>query len=605
MRDSIRGTIGSPGHLLARLPAILRSLLDPQLGVGYRFARFGLAIMSIGKFMPKAQNRVMVERDHKIPMRDGARLCADILRPAGEGRYPTLLIRHPYGRYLFNRPARQLAGQGYAVVHADERGRFGSEGDWYIFRTNVADGRDLCEWIIRQTWSNGQIGGWGSSMLGINQWLLALDNPRVTAIAPNMGCLDARRFLHYGGAKPLSALALIGNWVAIRKNAAMIDLLQWLPERYQALPISEIISPSIGRLEWIEDLIAHDSYDPFFDYLSCAGKYSAIQAPSFSVTGWYDMLCDTMIHDFQELRATGAEAAARSRIVIGPWGHYWAPSMKDLDEYIRYSGLETLKWYEHMFKGVKNGVEEWPPVRYYVTGADTWRSSEEWPPGRAKTLRFYLHSKGYAATSGEDGKLSPEPAKNSQLSDGYVYDPASPVPTVGGDHLFFNPGRKDQSRLERRPDVLVYRSDPLAEPLELAGPSRAVLYVSTDAPDTDFTAKLLDERPEGKIWNLRDGIARLRYREFPKRPMNEPALVEPGKIYEVTIHLGQLAHRFKEGHRIGLQVSSSNFPKFDRNLNTGEDPFIAKEMRPARQKVYHDPDHPSCLELTVFSARED
>jgi len=601
MRDSIQCTIGSPGHLLTRLPALFKAITNPQLGLGFQFARAGLAIMSIGKFMPPPKNQIVLDRDAMIPMRDGVRLCADVLRPAGDGRHPTLLIRHPYGRYLFSWPARQWAQQGYAVVHADERGRFGSEGQWYMFRANAADGRDLCAWIVHQPWSNGQIGGWGSSMLGINQWFLALDNPLVTAIAPNMGCLDVRRLLHFGGAKPLSALALIGNWVAVKKNSPMIDLLAWLPARYPALPLPQIIHPSLGKLDWIEDFLAHDSFDPFFYSLSCQGRYASLCAPSFSLTGWYDMLGDAMIQDFQELRATGTAAARKSRIVIGPWGHYWAPTSSDLDEYIRYSGLETLKWYEHRFQGVKNGVEEWPAVRYYLTGADTWRSSEEWPPRGTQTVSFYLKSQGQAAVSREDGKLLPESPENAQPADAYVYNPADPVPTVGGDHLFFNSGRKEQSKLERRPDVLVYRTLPLAEPLELAGPIRAVLYVSTDAADTDFTAKLLDVCPDGKVWNLRDGIVRLRYREFPSRPMNEPAPVEPGKIYAVTINLGHLAHQFKPGHRLGLHVSSSNFPKFDRNLNTGEDLLTATKMRTARQKVYHDRDHPSCLELTVFS----
>ncbi|MCP4682135.1 MAG: CocE/NonD family hydrolase, partial [Desulfobacterales bacterium] len=448
MRDSIRCTIGSPWNLLANIPAVVRAMFDPQLGFGPRLARYGLSIFSISKHMPKPKNRVIMDKDMTIPMRDGVRLCCDIIRPEGEGSFPVLIIRHPYGRYLFSMPARQFALQGFAVVHVDERGRFGSEGDWYIFRNNEKDGQDLCEWINQQPWSDGQIGGWGSSMLGINQWFLALNNPLVTAIAPNMGCLDIQRFLHYGGAKPLSAIVLLGNWVANRKNSPMVNLARWMPPLYNALPISEIIHPSIGKLNWVEDMIAHDSLDAFFDYLPGEGKYASISAPSFSVTGWYDMLCDTMIHDFQKLQAANSEAGKKSRIVIGPWGHYCAPTINDLDEYIKYSGLETMRWYQYMFKNVKNGVEEWPPVRYYETGVNKWHSSEKWPPPGIKSFRLYMTG---------DGILSENKPTDTKPPNIFVYDPSNPVPTIGGDHLFFNVGRKDQAKLESRPDVLVYR----------------------------------------------------------------------------------------------------------------------------------------------------
>ncbi len=602
MRDAIRYTIGTFRHLIANLPAILRSMCNPQFGVGYKLARFGLAIFSISKFMPKARNRIVIEHDVMLPMRDDIRLCADVFRPTGEDRYPTLVIHHPYGRYLFFPPARQFARQGFAVVHVDERGRFRSEGDWYILRSTIDDGHDLCKWIIRQPWSNGQIGGWGSSMLGINQWRMSLDNPLVTAISPNMGCLDVRRFLHYGGAKPLSAFVLMGNWIGRKKNAAMLDLLLWLPALYNSLPIAKIIHPSIGKLDWIEDHLTHDSYDPFFEHLSCDGKYGTIRSPALNITGWYDMFCDSMIEDFRALRATGTEAGQKSRLVIGPWGHYWAPTMKELDEYIRYSGLETLKWYEHRFQGKQNGVEGWPVVRYYVTGVNTWRSSGEWPPAGTRISRFYLRPHLHGNSSYENGLLSKERPENTASPNTFIYNPADPVPTTGGDHLFFNVGRKDQARLESREDVLVYRTPPLESPLEFAGPVRVVVQFSTDAPDTDLTAKLVDVGPEGKAWNLRDGIVRLKYRNFPESPMNKPSPVEPGKVYELSVDLGHMSHQFRSGHRIGLHLSSSNFPKYDRNLNTGEDHLLATTMRTARQNVFSNRDQPSYLEIMVVSS---
>ncbi len=599
MTDAIRYTIGTFWHLIVNLPAIIRTMLSPQFGIGYKFARCGLAIFSISKFMPKAKNRIVIDRDVMIPMRDNIHLCADVLRPAGDLPCPTLVIHHPYGRYLFSPPARQFARQGLAVVHVDERGRFGSEGDWYILRSNAVDGQDLCKWIVRQPWSNGQIGGWGSSMLGINQWLMSLDNPLVTATAPNMGCLDVRRFLHFGGAKPLSAFALMGNWIARKTNTAMVDLLVWLPGLYKSLPITNIVHPSIGKMDWIEDHLTHDVYDSFFDDLACDGKHETITSPSFSITGWYDMFCDSMIEDFRALQATGTEAAQKSCLVIGSWGHYWAPTIKDMDEYTRYSGLETLKWYEHRFTGKQNGVEWWPAVRYYVTGVNEWRSAGEWPPVETNSLRFYLLAHPHGRSSYESGSLSIDSPKGNAPPNSFVYDPADPVPTVGGDHLFFNVGRKDQAGIERRADVLVYRTPPLDTPLEFAGPIRVVLHCSTDAPDTDFTAKLVDVCPEGKVWNLRDGILRMKHRNVPESPINHPCPAEPGRIYEISIDLGHMSHQFLPGHRIGLHISSSNFPKFDRNLNTGEDPVTAKTMKPARQNILSNQDHPSYLELAL------
>lgn len=605
VKEVISGTVGNIFVLPVQLPGILRATFDPQTRTGLRQLRFIMSMVNVRRYLPKRDTRVTVERYLEIPMRDGVRLCAAVTRPEGDGRHPTLFLYHPYGRWVFDDAALQFAKQGYAVVQIDERGRFLSEGEWRMFRKTKDDGKDICRWIVQQPWSNGQIGGWGPSMLAINQCIAALDNELVTTITPNMGCLDIRRLLHRGGAKPLLTIIIMANFTANRESIPAVKLFSLLPSLYRKVPLSKAIHPSVSKPDFFDEFVEYDSYHPVFDEMARESgivdgvNYSTISAPFFSLTGWYDSFCDTMIHDFQQLQAAGNEAGRKSRLVIGPWGHYWAPNQRAADEYGRFCTVETLKWYEHMFKGVSNGVEDWPPVRYYVPGADEWRSSNQWPPSGAKTFVFFLWSKGEAGTSPDGGTLLRRASNGGKASDGFSYDPARPVPTRGGNHIMFTPGRKDQSKLALRRDVLVYRTPVLQEPFEIAGPVKAVLFVSTDAPDTDFTAQLIDVCPDGKGWNLKDGIQRLRYRDFPRRPMNEPSEVEAGKVYEISVEMGHMAYRFEKGHRIGLYVSSSNFPKYDRNLNTGENPASGVAMRKAEQQVLHRKEHPSRLLLTV------
>ncbi len=602
MKDIIQGTIGNPLNIITKMPSLIKATFDPQMELGYKKIRAGLSMMTINKYLPKPKNGTLKNKNVKIPMSDGINLCADITRPKGNGRFPTLIIMHPYGRFIFMLPAHNLAQQGFAVVHVDERGRFDSDGNFYLFKSGQTDGIDLCKWIVKQPWSNSQIGGFGSSMLGINQWQFSCNNPYITSFTPNMGCLNLQELLHFGGTKPLSALILVGNWIGNKKSTSFFDLIHWLPSLYKKLPLKNVIHPSLGRLDWFDHTIDKDSYDPIFSYLSTTDKYEKISAPSFSITGWYDMLCDTALNDFIKVRLKGKEKAKESKIVIGPWYHYGAPNYKQLDEYIRYSGLETVKWYNHILKGEPNGVENWPAVRYFVTGADVWRDSDTWPPKNTKKMKFYLYRNGNGLAS-RTGVLLNQPSDEIHAPVSFAYNPANPVPTCGGDHLFFNVGIKDQAHLEKRSDILTYRSEKLNKSLEIAGPINVSLYVSTDAPDTDFTAKLVDACPDGKIWNIRDGIVRLKYRKFQNQPIiDEPAPVDAGKIYKITINLGHMGHRFKEGHQIGLHISSSNFPKFDRNLNTGEDPFTSTTMRKANQKIYHDAENISYIELTVLSS---
>ena len=605
VNEVISGTVGNIIVLPIRVPGMLRGTFDPQLRTSANELLNIMSMLGVKDCLPKTDIRVTVERYIMIPMRDKVRLCAAVTRPTGDGRYPAIFFYHPYGRWAFDHAAIAIAKQGYVVVQIDERGRFRSEGEWDMFRKSKDDGKDICKWIVQQPWANGQIGGWGPSMLAINQCLTALDNELVTAVAPNLGCLDIRRLLHFNGARPLLTIVFMTNFTARRKTTPAAVFFSYVPSLYRKLPLSKVLHPSFGKIDLFEKFLLYDSYDPFFDEMAReldaedGVKYSTISAPFFSVTGWYDMFCDTMIHDFQQLQATGSEAGRKSRLVIGPWGHYWSRNRKEAKEYALYSSAETLKWYEYIFRGASNGVEKWPPVRYYVTGADEWRSSDQWPPSGAKTSALFLSSEGNAGTSAEGGKLIKEANSSGKQPDCYLYNPADPVPTRGGNHLIFTCGRADQSKLEKRSDVLVYRTAVLQEPFEIAGPIEVVLFVSTNAPDTDFTAKLVDVCPDGKVWNLRDGIIRLRYREFPRRPMNEPAEVESGRVYKISIELGHMAHRFEKGHRIGLHVSSSNFPKYDRNLNTGENPYSSEAIRKAEQRVYHGKERPSRLLLTV------
>jgi putative CocE/NonD family hydrolase len=534
----------------------------------------------------------------EIPMRDGIRLSANVFLPAAQGRYPVLLIRTPYGK-----GEQPLAGynlfleSGYALVIQDVRGRFDSQGSFDPLHQETADGSDTLDWIARQPWSTGAIGMVGGSYLGIVQWRAAISgNPHLKVIAPAVAGIDEYRdrFYSTGGAFKLGHRML---WIAENICQARLNLPSF--ERLlRHLPLRSMDKAACGHsVPFFQQALDHPSYDHFWRAVSTRPHMPRIRTPAFIIAGWYDNFAESDLEAFQLLTAHGVPA----RLLVGPWTHALTGD-PNISRFGRQAGIPLrrlqLEWFNRWLKNTTDANPQ-PPVRIFVMGDNRWRDEQEWPLRRTQVLAFYLSSQRAANSLAGDGELLPKPRRRTR-QDSFVYDPQNPVPTLGG-QVCCNPrlfpwGPADQTPVEKRPDVLVYTSPPLQERLEVTGIVRASLFVSTSAPDTDFTAKLVDVFPDGKAINLTDGILRLRYRHSLEHP--EPA--QPGKLYHIQIDLGPTSNAFLPGHRIRLEVSSSNFPRFDRNPNTGRWPAEETSLQTARQTVYHGRRYPSRLLLPVI-----
>lgn len=523
-----------------------------------------------------------------VPMRDGVRLSANVFRPGAPGRYPTVLLRTPYNKGDAITAAYQVyVNHGYAVVVQDVRGRYKSGGKFEPINEDVNDGDDTLNWIARQPWSDGGVGMYGGSYLGIVQWKAALTrNPHLKAIFPYVsGDDDYRdRFYSPGGALKLGHRLL---WLAQNMKAN-----GYVPPDFKSyvsiLPVRRAGAAATGHaLDAWNIAVNHPQYDRFWKDVSVREHLGDVHIPVYSVGGWYDNYVESDLDAFSILSKHNRE----DRIMIGPWPHVFSATFPNAD-FGKDSQVslrpEILRWFDRWLKG-NDTPEPAHPVRIFVMGINQWRDEDEWPPARARSERFFL---------GPGGELGPRPDQRGS-SDTFVYDPRNPAPTMGGavccDPHVFPWGPMDQRPVEKRADVLVYSTAPLRSDMEVTGPIRVVVYASSSAPDTDFTAKLVDVFPNGVARNLTDGILRSRYRdslEFPK-------LMTPGAVYRMTIDAGVTSNVFRAGHRIRLEISSSNFPRFDRNPNTGAPIGDDREMRKATQTVYHDHERPSYVLLPI------
>jgi putative CocE/NonD family hydrolase len=523
-----------------------------------------------------------------VPMRDGVRLSANIFRPPDRARYPTILLRTPYDKgpdLTLN--FKSFVDHGYAVVVQDVRGRYLSEGVFEPINQEVNDGDDTLNWIARQPWSDGNVGMYGGSYLGIAQWKAALShNPHLKAIFPYVsGDDDYRdRFYSTGGAMKLGHRLL---WVSDNMRASGYD-----PPPFRdfiwALPERTADAVATGHQVWLWQAVAnHPSYDKFWKDASVREHLKDVTVPVYSVGGWYDNYVESDLDAFTTL----SKLRRAVRIMIGPWPHTFTTPFANVSfgkDSLVPLRPEQLKWFGQWLKG--NGApESVHPVRIFVMGIDKWRDEDQWPPARGREVKFYL---------GAAGQLDEKAAKPAP-PDSFVYDPAKPVPTTGGavccDNKVFPWGPLDQRSVERRRDVLSYTTMPLGSDLEVTGPIRVTLYASSSAVDTDFTAKLVDVFPSGEARILTDGILRTRYRDS----LEKPKPMKPWDIYRLTIDAGVTSNVFRAGHRIRIEISSSNFPRFDRNPNTGRPVADEKEMRKATQTVYHDKDRRSYVTLPV------
>ena len=574
-----------------------------------RRRRFPLAAMllviSVRAIAPQTNGKAPASalRDVFVPMRDGVPLATDVFLPATTGRWPAVLVRTPYSRHAIAiRGYRFFLERGYALVVQDLRGRYASQGKFGLITQEAPDGSDTISWIAAQPWSNGRVAMAGSSFLGVVQWWAAIaGNPNLRAISPMFSGDDeyADRYYSAGGALQLG------------------HRLLWFAENFPPLPAGAPppLSTYIGHLPLrTADVAAtqktlklwqlaldHPSYDLFWQQQSLRNELSKVSAPVLSFGGWFDAYAASDLDAFGRL----AKAGKTVETWIGPWAHN--PGLRfPTRDFGREAAIairsKQADWFDRWMKGTRSTSREGEAaavLHLFVMGRDVWRKEYEWPLARTHYTPIYLVSAGHANSASGDGELSWQLPRKSK-ADSYTYDPRNPVPSSGGsvccEPTVFPPGPLDQSTVETRQDVLVYTSSPLAEEMEVTGPVRTVLYVSTSANDTDFTAKLVDVQPNGRPLLVTDGIQRMRYR----LSLCKPVYVKRNQAYQISVDTGVTSYVFAAGHRIRLEVASSNFPRFDRNLNLVGPNADGSKMVKARQMVFHQKGYPSAIILPVI-----
>ncbi len=574
----------------------------------------GLSLMFSTVCLADEVHEVVVDQG-VAKMRDGVVLRADIYRPDAEGKFPVLLNRTPYGKWKEVPFGLRAAAQGYVVISQDIRGRLTSEGEWYPFKHEIEDGYDSVEWAASLPYSNGKVGMLGGSYGGALQLLAAISRP--PHLAGLFSWVTASNYhegwVYQGGA--------FEQWLneTLTTSYAM-DTLQRREEanvwqRVRKLPLASY--PLFGTGEegdttetlqnlapYFLDWLAHPSYDDYWKQISIEEHFSQITVPIFHIGGWYDIFLGGTLRNYVGIKAHGGSEAARrgQHMIVIVGGHIrTGRRIGEVDfggdSVINEDDL-ALRWYDYLLKGVKNGLESEKPVKLFIMGKNVWREEDDWPLARARTMRFYLHSQVTANSLSGDGTLSTS-LPSSEHADQYVYDPADPVPTHAGpvccDMVRLPAGAADQRSIEARPDVLVYSTEPFQKDLEVTGPVSVELYASSSGMDTDFTGKLVDVWPNGYAQNLTEGILRVRYRNSPERA----ELMTPGRIYKLPIDLWATSNVFLKGHRLRLDISSSNFPRFDRNLNTGQDVGLGTRWVKATNTILHDKENPSAVVLQV------
>jgi putative CocE/NonD family hydrolase len=530
----------------------------------------------------------------KVPARDGVELCVNVWLPAARGRFAAAVYRTPYRKTDRLTPGlRQFRDAGYVVVLQDVRGRGHSAGAFRQLLQEENDTFDLLQWMTRQPWFDGRAGLFGGSYPGISAWRGALSrHPAIRAIAPSFSGGDEYMDRYYSAGGAFRSGHRLW-WMAEnfnlegRKRPSFADVTGHLPLR-------DADRFATGQtLDFFQAAMAHPSYDAYWRSLSTLQASARLRVPAHVTGGWFDPYCGTDLEMFDVLRAAGLPV----RLILGPWGHNPSVPLETVNEQGAPASLRgfEIDWFNHWVRGAGRAAD--PVIRYFVMGANLWRETPHWPPPGTTSVPVYLAG-GRANSARGSGRLQPEPPRRAQ-PDEFQYDPANPAPTRGG-ATCCNPrmipwGPLDQREVEAREDVLVYTGEPLAQPLEISGPVRAVLWVRSSAPDTDFTAKVVDVAPDGPARLVCDGILRMRYR----RGLERPVAYRPGQVERITIPLGSIAWQLAPGHRLRLEVSSSNFPKYDRNLNTGRPAARESTMRTARQSVLRDQSHPSHLLLPV------
>ncbi|MEN2280980.1 CocE/NonD family hydrolase [Algoriphagus sp. SE2] len=590
----------------------------------------------------------IVDQKVMMPMSDGVRLATDIYRPKGEGKYPIVFSRTPYnfntwGNGELNTRTMQTAlswvEKGYAYVVQNERGRYFSEGDWDILGVPLTDGYDAFEWMSKQPWSNGKIGTLGCSSTA--EWQMAvasLDHPALAAMVPQgfgagvgkVGEFWEQGNWYRGGAGQM----LFTNWLysvqhdpmapKLPRGISQEDLLRLQrfydmspeypridsKEALSHLPIQDIIQNQHGPKGIYEEMITRKPNNPKWFNGGLYHEDMPFDKPSFWFVSWFDVSAGPNIALFNHMRENAVSQMARDNqyLVIAPVLHcsYTRATENTMvgdlnvgDARLNYDEIITA-WFDKWLKGEDNEtVQELPRIQYYTMGSNKWQTSDVWPPAEAEMTTMYLDSEGNANTRNGDGKLTPKKPKNDN-PDTFQYDPMNPVTSYGGNVCCTGNavvgGSFDQSEMELRDDILVYTSEPLEEGIEVSGFIESYLYLSSDAKDTDVTIKLIDVHPDGKAFNLDETIQRVRYREGYEKEV----WMEEGEVYEVKMTPMSTSNYFDKGHRIRIEVSSSNFPRFDRNLNTGGNIYDETEGVIATNSIHHGGKNLSRIVLPIM-----
>ncbi|MBI1278220.1 MAG: CocE/NonD family hydrolase [Anaerolineaceae bacterium] len=564
---------------------------------------------------------ILIEKNMMVPMRDAVQLATDMYRLESASPMPALVTRTPYNKenILGGFNVIRAVQTGYVVVVQDVRGRYASEGDFNPQFQEIDDGVDLFAWVTRQPWSNGILGTFGGSYLGCTQWLPTREQPAaLRAMAPSVTVSDAYEGMAYqGGTKVLHDLrwvvqdivpAEIQRQIKQGKLPSDFDYQLDVLNVLNHLPLAD--DPLIQKFApFYKEWLGHPTSDAYWAAISPKKHYKQVNVPALHISGWYDIFLQNTFENFMGMKAQGETELARhnQHVIIGPWTHgnfsgsfpereFGAVASSDA---IDLMGVQ-LRWFDHWLKDENNGIDQEPPVMIFVMVVDQWRTESAWPLPDTQYRPYYLHSAGQANTLHGDGTLSSEPA-NDAPPDVYLYNPLRPVPTIGGQVILPGGnamGPRDQREVELRDDVLVYSTPILTQSVEVIGPIELCLFVASSACDTDFTGKLVDVYPDGRAIILTEGILRTRYHSS----FTTPRLLELDTVYELHLDLWSTANVFLTGHRIRLEVSSSNFPRFDRNSNTGGE--IASEAisqyRPAINRIFHNADHPSHLILPII-----
>jgi uncharacterized protein len=587
-----------------------RARAHSQVLLAYYFV--ALTVLTPAGARAAESYEVTIERGVPIKMSDGVTLRADIYRPKAEGKFPVLLTRTPYDKNRVADFCLKAAARGYVVVAQDVRGRYASEGDWYPFKYESQDGYDTVEWAAALPYSNGKVGMFGGSYVGATQYLAAIAKPpHLAGICPDVTASNYHDgWTYQGGAfeqwfDESWTTGLAENTISRREELGG-NVVRWTPTLpLLSYPVYETPSAA-GLAPYFTDWLAHPNYDDYWKQWSIEDHYAQIQVPVLSLGAWYDIFLGGTLRNYARLKnEAGTEAARRGqRLMIYVGGHAGGSTEKKIGAVDFGNQLPVdleavmLRWYDSLLKGIGNGVDHEKPVKIFVMGKNEWREEDDWPLERAKPTRYYLHSTKPANGLEGGGALSTT-APAEEKPDQYAYDPNDAVPTIGGplccQPLRTGIGPQDQRPVEARSDVLVFSSPAFTQNTEVTGPISLDLYVSSSAVDTDFTGKVVDAWPNGFAQNLTEGILRLRYRNSQEKP----ELGNPGESYHISVDLWATSNVFLPGHKLRLEVSSSNFPRFDRNLNTGEDQARGTRMIKATNVIYHDKSRPSALVLPI------